>query len=26
MPQPDKSQRTDTFVGRSRELAALSAA
>jgi predicted ATPase len=26
MPQPDGSQRTDTFVGRSRELAALSAA
>jgi AAA ATPase domain len=26
MPQPDGSQRTDTFVGRSRELAVLSAA
>src|SRR5215472_17168506 len=26
MPQPDGAQRTDTFVGRSRELAALSAA
>ena len=26
MPQPDGSQRTDAFVGRSRELAALSAA
>ena len=26
IPQPDGSQRTDTFVGRSRELAVLSAA